>query len=165
MASLPSSAKQELLNLMRRLKRENFHSHVTQGELTPSEASVVFGIYIARDRGVDPIQPRNVAHWLHLTPSALSQTLKVLEEKGFIDRKRSKEDSRSVSLELTEKGSAFAAKGVAERDAFMDEFIEYMGEDEVKQLIASLEKVLEFKNLKCPHSCPHASTHEKTACE
>lgn len=160
MASLPTSTKQEMLNLMNRFKREKFHPHVSAEEINPSEMNAVLCIYIARERGIDLVQPSHVAQWLHLTPSALSQTLKLLEEKGFIERKRSKEDSRSVSLELTEKGVELAHKGAAERDTFMNELIEYLGEEEVKQLIVSFNKILDFMGQRCPLS----SSAEESTC-
>lgn len=68
------------------------------------------GIYTARLEGERTIQPRFLAERMHMTPSALSQTLKLLEEKGYVERHRVSDDFRAVSLELTERGAEIARR-------------------------------------------------------
>lgn len=48
--------------------------------------------------------PSQLAAVLHLDPGTISATLSRLEDKGFVVRKRDKEDKRRVSLGLTAKG-------------------------------------------------------------
>lgn len=144
MSSIPDALKQDLLQLMRRSKREKFQPYLSHQELTPSEINVILCIHMADARGVNPIQPRNVAAWLHLTPSALSQTLKALEEKHFIERHRTSGDSRVVSLSLTPKAAGFAEESTQVRDQFLDELIAYIGEEDARHLINTFDKVLDF---------------------
>ncbi len=49
---------------------------------------------------------------LHLDSGTLTPVLKKLEEKGFVDRRRSREDERSLIASLTEKGEALREKAV-----------------------------------------------------
>lgn len=144
MTKLSEETKQEMLGLMRRFKREKFQPSISYEGITPSESNVIFGILMASKHGVDPVQPRDVSKWLLLTPSALSQTLKVLEEKGFVKRERICGDSRAVSLELTEKGFVVAHEIFRSCDNFMDGLAEYVGEEDIKHLIETFKKVLSF---------------------
>ena len=161
MASLPMSAKQEMLDLMTRFKREKLHPHIDIEGFSPSELNVTLCVYVAQKQELDLIQPSHVAQWLHLTPSALSQTLKVLEQKALIVRKRSQKDSRSVSLELTPEGMKLAQKCAEERDCFMNDLIEYLGEEEVKRLIKSFNKIFDFMSARCSKS----ASDKETVCE
>lgn len=144
MSKLSNASKQEMLGLMRRFKREKFQPYVDHQGITPSEMNVILGIHMAQEHGIDPVQPRDLAAWLHLTPSALSQTLKMLEEKDFLRRQRTSSDSRAVSLALTEKGSGVASKASRARDKFMDDLVEYIGEEDVRHLIDTFNRVFDF---------------------
>ncbi|MCB5604127.1 MarR family transcriptional regulator, partial [Bifidobacterium breve] len=47
-------------------------------------------------------------HQLNLQPSTLSRVLRNLENRGFIERHRTTEDARSLSLSLTYLGARTA---------------------------------------------------------
>ena len=148
MTKLSEETKQEMLALVRRFKRENFLPTVVHKGVTPSESNVIFGIYMAIKHKVDPIHPRDLAKWLQLTPSALSQTLKMLEEKGCVKRERTSGDSRAVSLGLTEEGLSVANDIFSARDEFMNALAEYIGEEDIRHIINTCNKVFEFVNEK-----------------
>jgi DNA-binding MarR family transcriptional regulator len=48
--------------------------------------------------------PSHVADYLGTTRGTMSQTLKTLARKGFVEEHRSQEDRRSISYELTQAG-------------------------------------------------------------
>jgi DNA-binding MarR family transcriptional regulator len=48
--------------------------------------------------------PSALSEYLGVTRGTASQTLIALEEKGYIERARSREDRRAVDLQLTQKG-------------------------------------------------------------
>ena len=50
------------------------------------------------------IAPSQLAALLHLDPGTISATLSRLEDKGFVVRKRDRQDKRRVSLGLTARG-------------------------------------------------------------
>lgn len=50
------------------------------------------------------IAPSQLALVLHLDPGTISATLSRLEDKGFVVRKRDRQDKRRVSLGLTARG-------------------------------------------------------------
>ena len=59
------------------------------------------------------ISIRDLGKKLYLDSGTLTPVLKVLEQKGYIDRVRSKEDERLLLGRLTEKGLALREKAVS----------------------------------------------------
>ncbi len=144
MEDVSNDIKQRAFAIMRRFKQERYLPIITPLGVTPSETDVIIAIHKAQEHGIEVVQPHLVAKFLHLTPSALSQTLKTLDAKGIIKRNRDKNDSRAVSLELTEAGQGLAAQARDTRDEHIDELIDYIGEEDVLCLIDTLERVLDF---------------------
>lgn len=144
MADIPKETKQGLLDIMRRFRKGAYVPFLTPEGLTFSESRVVVGIYTARLEGEQTIQPRFLAERMHMTPSALSQTLKLLEEKGYVERHRVSDDFRAVSLELTDRGEEIAREADAMREQHLSELVDYVGVDDIDHLIATLHKVLDF---------------------
>lgn len=162
MADLPKETKQGLLEIMRRFRKGAYIPFLTPEGLTFSESRIVVGIYTARLEGEQTIQPRFLAERMHMTPSALSQTLKLLEEKGYVERHRVSDDFRAVSLELTERGAEIAKEADAMRERHLSEMVEYVGVEDIDHMVATLHKILDFhekqaeegKIERVDHHCP-----------
>lgn len=92
------------------------------------------------------IRPGSLARLLRMPASSLSQALKPLEDKGYVKRERLRDDARTVSIELTEHGWGLAEQCQYEMHALITEFCNTIGVDEIEDLMASLDKVLEFAN-------------------
>ena len=111
--------------------------------LTPAETHVIMGIGHCADADRKP-RPRDIGRMLHLSASALSQTLGSLEKKGYITRERCGQDARQVVLGLTQTGRAFVDTEVSRfRDA-MREMRDYLGEDDLREFARLLGKVNAF---------------------
>lgn len=162
MNGLPKETKQGLLEIMRRFRKGAYIPFLTPEGLTFSESRIVVGIYTAREDGEQTIQPRFLAERMHMTPSALSQTLKLLEEKGYVERHRVSDDFRAVSLELTERGEAIAKEADAMREQHLTELVEYVGVEDIDHMVETLNKILDFhekqaeagKIERVEHRCP-----------
>lgn len=89
-------------------------------------------------------RPSRVAEQAHTTPSALSQTLRVLEKKGLIERCRTGEDFRGVQVSLTEKGRRLAKEGARMRDEHFDSVMAYVGQEDMNHLARILRKILAY---------------------
>lgn len=85
------------------------------------------------------IAPSQLAAVLHLDPGTISATLSRLEDKGFVVRKRDRQDKRRVSLGLTPKGRRLdrPAKGTVEHG------MERLLEGALPRDIAATRKLLE----------------------
>lgn len=78
------------------------------------------------------------------TPTAVSQTLKSLEEKGLITRQRDKGDSRAVTVHLTEDGRAFSARGRELHEQMIDEVLTYLGPEDAEHLVRIVERLVDL---------------------
>ncbi|MBM6998808.1 MarR family transcriptional regulator [bacterium] len=132
----------EIHELLGQLRHARLHPQTPAG-LTDAEANVIIAIHHVTNHGLE-LRPGTIARFARVTPSALSQTLGSLERKGLIRRARDEGDSRSVVVSLTGEGEAVLADVHAQMLRFRAEFLAYLGEDDVDQLIAILRKLVEF---------------------
>ncbi len=124
-------------------------------DATRVEMNVLRMIVAAESRG-EKLRPGMIASWSQLTRGAVSQTLKSLERKGFIERKRVPGDSRAVSIELTGAGRAVEAEGRRICDERIMAMLEYVGEDDVREFVRIMNRMLEFNEnnpWKAPWEC------------
>lgn len=85
-----------------------------------------------------------VAADLNITVGTLTTAISKLINKGYVERKRIKEDRRVVQIQLTKKGKlAYRVHEKFHADMIKDT-IEGLTEDEEHVLIASLEKLNTF---------------------
>jgi DNA-binding MarR family transcriptional regulator len=92
-----------------------------------------------------------VSKMLHVDPSFVTTQSKLLEKKGFVRRRPSKDDARIVKMSLTDKASKQLASLAAQQEA-LNEFIfaEFSARelDEMTNKLAALKKRLERACLK-----------------
>lgn len=139
--------RQELFDVADRMRRQRVAPPVPEG-LTPVEARTVMKLGFMEASG-EPPRPGDVARVCHLSPSAISQTLKSLEAKGLIVRGRSGSDCRVVSIELTDAGRAMNEAGRRLHDARLDDLIAFLGVDDARELIRIMGRMFEFEET-CP---------------
>ena len=89
---------------------------------------------------------------MHTTPSALSQILKSLEEKGLLVRHRTRDDFRAVALELTDAGSAVAQETERLHVEHAKAVIAYVGEEDFAHLLRTVDRILEFHEQASAHA-------------
>lgn len=134
--------KREMFELMQRMRHERFQPPSPDG-LTQAEGRIVVAI-AEMSCGKEKVRPGRVAEFTHTTPSALSQSFRSLEEKGLIERHRSGDDFRAVSVSLTPAGEALAAKGKALFDEHMNRVMSFVGEEDMGHLVRVLQKIVDF---------------------
>ena len=78
--------------------------------ITRGEINALMMLSMMETHG-EVVRPGMLAACSHATPGAVSQTLKSLEEKGLIVRRRGEGDSRSVTISLTDAGHEFEKEG------------------------------------------------------
>lgn len=131
----------ELFELIRRARQADIVP-APEG-LTQAEARTLSAIYALHCRR-DHVRPGLVAEITHTKPSALSQTLRSLEEKGLLERHRTRGDFRGIALCLTDEGKKLANVSKRLHTQHMEEVVAFMGEDDVRHLIRILRKIVEF---------------------
>ena len=138
-----TQAEAEFQQALTRFRHARFIPAPASTELTPAETHVIMGIGHCTDDGECP-RPRDIGRVLHLSASALSQTLGSLEKKGYITRERSGQDARQVALGLTDEGRRFVDSEVSRFRQAMHEMRDYLGEDDLREFARLLNKVNAF---------------------
>ena len=91
----------ELINRLARLDT----AQAWQGDLNPTQSAVLD--YLSRANRFSR-SPSHVADYLGTTRGTISQSLKSLCQKGYVIERRSEADKRTISFELSAKGSEAA---------------------------------------------------------
>ncbi len=148
--------RSELFELMGRMRHGSFTPPTPDG-MTPSEARTIMAVdEMVRRHG--EARPNRVAEFVRTTPSALSQTLRSLEDKNLIERRRLGGDYRGVTVSLTQDGERLAQEGRRLRDEYIDRAIAHVGEEDMRHLVRILGKMAEFRE-------QHSGLEAASACE
>jgi DNA-binding MarR family transcriptional regulator len=76
-------------------------------------------------------------------PGAMTRKIDALEKRGLVRRVRSASDRRAIKLELTPEGKKLYPRVLAAAVAISNEFLEGFTRPEVRQLEATLKRILE----------------------
>lgn len=87
-----------------------------------------------------------LSQFLELTPSAVSQTVKALEQKGLVQRTASESDRRNVHVRLTSQGESLFQVAEQRMAETFNRLTEALGQEETRQLIALLGKMTALLN-------------------
>lgn len=140
-----NTTSHKLLTTLIKLKRTNWHPNQVAG-LTHSEIMVLFAI----DKNVKPgeygIKVSHISHLLMVAPPTITQLINNLETNGFVQRNSDKADRRAVRIVLTEKGKETIKEAAQLFYASINGLVDYLGEDNSKQLIELLSKVINYIN-------------------
>ena len=83
---------------------------------------------------------------MHITKSAVSQILGVMERKGYIKRETNPADRRKVLIQLTPEGRAIAEEMKDYADSAFSEMISRYGEANTEHFISLINKLADVIN-------------------
>lgn len=122
------------------LKSQAWHDAGLQG-LSPTQGKILALLY---DRSPVGVRLSEVAEVLEITSPTASDAVAVLKKKGLVDKQRSTEDARAISITLLSKGKE-QAEQVVEWSNFLlpaiDELTEIEQEIFLKELIKIIKKL------------------------
>jgi DNA-binding MarR family transcriptional regulator len=78
-----------------------------------------------------------------MTQASITGIVDELEERGLVERIRSKEDRRVINVGITGKGKDALEKGLARHREFIDEIMSDLTEKEAEELSSVMEKLRE----------------------
>lgn len=152
--------RNEMFETMQRMRQRRstppLPPGITRGEIN---ALMMLSMMEARD---EIVRPGMLAACSHATPGAVSQTLKSLEEKGLIVRRRGEGDSRSVTISLTDAGREFEKEGRRLHDERFMHMLEFLGEDDAREFVRIVNRMLEFEE---SHPWKNAAASNALCCE
>ena len=162
--------RRRLFDAAARMRKQRQEPPTPEG-VTPAEMYAIMAVSRLEGEGRS-VRSGDIAKCGHATPSAVSQTLKSLEEKGLITRQRDKGDSRAVTVHLTEDGRAFSARGRELHEQMIDEVLTYLGPEDAEHLVRIVERLVDFPACAAARAqqngceqvgCPVASADASTA--
>ena len=134
--------RRRLFDAAARMRKQRQEPPAPEG-VTPAEMYAIMAVSRLEGEGRS-VRSGDIAKCGHATPSAVSQTLKSLEEKGLITRQRDKGDSRAVTVHLTEGGRAFSARGRELHEQMIDGVLTYLGPEDAEHLVRIVERLADF---------------------
>ena len=95
---------------------------------------------------MEPLLQKDLAQKLRLEKSTVSRLAKVLEKRGWVGRKKSLHDGRTMELRLTETDKKAATSLVEAHQAKFARILEAIPEEELAPVIRSLSMLEETMN-------------------
>jgi|SRR5690625_4355511 len=89
-----------------------------------------------------PLTATQISREMHVSPSTVVGILDRLEDKGFIQRERGREDRRIVFITATEAGRTLAADTPSPLQTKLAQALKQLPEGEQAAITAALEKVV-----------------------
>lgn len=90
----------------------------------------------------DVLSVKELNEKLDLTPGGVTRVLTLLEKKGFIKRRISHEDRRSIDVILTKKGKEMVQKLQKEASKLHEEIFKQLDAPSREELVLSIEKLM-----------------------
>jgi DNA-binding MarR family transcriptional regulator len=98
------------------LKSQSWQNAGQHG-LSPTQSQI---LSLLRSKGSDGMRLSAVAEGLAVTPATASDAVRVLDEKGLVQKTRSPKDGRAIAITLTPKGYKLAEQTSCWSDVLLD---------------------------------------------
>lgn len=109
-----------------------------QHGLSPTQAQI---LSLLQAKGAHGMRLSAVADGLAVTAATASDAVRVLDEKGLVQKTRSREDGRAIAITLTDKGKKLAAQTSCWSDLFLNA-VEELSEPEQTIFLLGLMKMI-----------------------
>jgi DNA-binding MarR family transcriptional regulator len=126
---------------MKKFVRDN-NTLIHNGDIKPSEQILL--LKMSQHMKDNKIIINDIVNILELAPPTISLTLNSLEDHGYIERTLNKDNRREIFVSLTNKGKKMLDNIKEKHYHFISKLIDYLGEDDTKNLIFLLNKTTKF---------------------
>jgi len=127
LTSAASDLRMATFRLARRLRAQRAIDSMSDGQFAVLAALTMHG-----EHTLGQLADRE-----RVTAPSMNRTVTLLEEAGFVSRTPHDDDRRKVVISLTDAGRTVVEETVRRRDAWLDEALELLTEDERKTLAAA----------------------------
>ena len=121
---------------------ENYIRQAGYDNLSITEMHVIESVCLMEREGRNTA--KEIARQRGITPGTLSATVKVLEKKGYVSRKRDDQDGRVVWLVPTPQGLEALRQHEIIHHRIVDEVLAPLSDTEAKTLAGALERLSNF---------------------
>ena len=135
---------QQMLNIMHKISRMS-HMKDVFSDVTKAEFFTMNIIYdfsrTHNDEKIYGITVTHIAKFLDMTAAAMSKMLRLIEEKGYVERRLDDKDRRAVYICLTQKGEKLIREERNRVNARISKIIEILGNEDTNELLRLLNKL------------------------
>lgn len=131
---------QELLSTFRKFPK----IMINRRKNTVQKRSEIMVLFCIKKSGDTEMKVSEISRMLQVKAPTVTQLINELESRGQVERITRSSDRRSVWIKITEEGEKVIAKAEEEIRSTYSGLIDYLGEEESRMLIASLDKVYAF---------------------
>ena len=136
----------ELLENLTNLKKMDIELTHQKGDLSTNERIALFIIHNLGKE--DKISLTVIRNKMKIAPSTITPIITSLEKRGLVERRIDEQDRRNIYVNLSKKGKILTQKIDEELKRVLLEYINYMGEENIEELIKLITKTKEFISYK-----------------
>ncbi|AJS60471.1 MarR family winged helix-turn-helix transcriptional regulator [Paenibacillus sp. IHBB 10380] len=138
-----NTTAETLFRAMMRFNKAEFRNRLVEG-VKPSELLLMFCVKKKMKPDTTGLMVSEISELLGVTSPTVTQLLKSLEAKDWIDRTMDQLDRRAVRIKLSDKGEEVIKAAMEATEASFNGLIQYLGEEDSNQLAKLLVKAYEY---------------------
>jgi len=140
----------ETFSRLHRLLHGSFFKSLTK-KIRPSSLIIMMMLKKAEKRGEDGVRVSEIAAYMGISVSGVTQAITGLEKHGYIARQMSPEDRRAVLVSITEEGKKIMVPATKKLEDQFAGLVHFMGEDNSRTLVTLMVQVSEYFEGELPH--------------
>lgn len=136
-----------LIKHLHKLFEQAINEKMVSVNITASQMEVLVYVYFKNDEGLE-VNQVDIEKNLNLKNPTVTGLISRLEKKGYLKREKSSKGNNYKSVVVTESGKSIIENGQALVSEVENEMLSPLDENEKKELIRLITKVIDNKNLK-----------------
>lgn len=112
-----------------------------QSNRSDSESAGMLGVLVYLYRKEGTVTAGMISRDMHITTGRVSVLIQKMSDKGMVRKKKSPEDARVTEIRLTDKGKRMVENVQKKRTEQMEELIDVIGMDQLKEYIRLSQEV------------------------
>ncbi len=136
-----------LIKHLHKLFEKAINEKMVSVNITASQMEVLVYVYLKNDEGLE-VNQVDIEKNLNLKNPTVTGLISRLEKKGYLKREKSSKGNNYKSVVVTESGKSIIENGQSLVSEVENEMLSPLDENEKKELIRLITKVIDNKNLK-----------------
>lgn len=136
-----------LIKHLHKLFEQAINKKMVSANITASQMEVLVYVYFKNDEGLE-VNQVDIEKNLNLKNPTVTGLISRLEKKGYLKREKSSKGNNYKSVVVTESGKSIIENGQSLVSEVENEMLSPLDENEKKELIRLITKVIDNKNLK-----------------
>lgn len=117
----------------------HFYHSISESGLSPASIRMLFVI-----SHTQPVQPKDLAGKMYLTPGAVTQSIDALVRGDFLQRTMREGDRRSTFISLTDKGEAKVTALKEAQQRRFTEMVSELSDEDLENYLHVQQKILHY---------------------